>query len=69
MGAVIRDHERHPERKKKVEMEMAHVQTREHLKHFSYKKASRAAWAVFPPQGLQKEPTLPTPWFWRTMRE
>ena len=51
-------------------MEMAHVQAREHLEPLaSTKKASRAAWAVFPPQGLQKEPTLPTPWFWRTMRE
>lgn len=54
----------------KVEMEMARLQAKGHLELLaSTKKASREAWTVFLPQSLQKEPTLPTPWFWRTVRE
>ena len=51
-------------------MEMAHLQAKGHLELLaSTKKASREAWTVFLPQSLQKEPTLPTPCFWTTVRE
>ena len=70
MGAVIRDHERHTERKKEGRNgnDTCASQGTPRTAGF-HRKASRAAWTVFPPQSLQREPTLPAPCFWRTVRE